>query len=476
MVRNGHTGEGVFMGPTLFEHGIGKRGVWLNASHYVTCAMTGAGKSATSLNFRLIFHPGSMVVISPKPEHVNFALGRRTDPTLFLRPEAEQDRRPGCYPRDSKARFHLPNGRCFNLDAGKQSAFDSDRYTLLSDVWVDRPGAIGRLLAISSGSFPDNPRAKEQWFIKAPRIGLAATWGHVLTTVADCRCHTMPFGLRLLLGIDPTTGVARPDNQTRLFQQMMNNPGLGGWIQSVGSSLYQLGERNFGALNSELQTNAGWMLDPTMAAVLEGPSSFSFEEVGVDGWPVTVFITPPRGEKPANAWLRSTLELMQLVFQQRESVPSQSVAIICDELKFWGAECQSVKDSMNILRDKNVSIHLYTQSYAQLIEMYGEQGAAEVLSASCLQLFGCNDLRTRQFVHERLGQTTCKVEGIDGIVDLASTDAIDRDLSLTSPLQVVLSPGAAPMLLGRVAHKPIRTKEGAFFEGLHLEGHYDEGL
>jgi hypothetical protein len=373
----------------------------------------------------------------------------------------------------------LLNGRCFNFDPVNQSAYKSDSYRLLNDVHIERPGAVGRLLGISAGSFPDDPFAKDQWYIKGPRTALAGTWGHFLTSDNPDE-HTMPYGLQRLLGIDPETGVADPRNQEKLFQEMMRNPALNGWIQTVACSLYQLGEKNFGILNSELQNNAGWMLDPTMFDVLTKPSHFSLDDVGLEGWPVTAFFTPPRAEKAANAWLRSLFELMQLVFQQRELIPLHPLAIICDELKFWGKDCQSAKDSLNVMRDKNIALHLYLQSYAQLVEMYGEAGAAEVLSACCLQIFGCNDLSTRKMIREKLGQTKYQKGGLSSdyasLVDLLSDDAIDRYLSRSSPLQLVLPPDTPPMMLGRLAYKTMRTKEGTYYEGLPLKGYYDDHL
>ncbi len=345
---------------------------------------------------------------------------------------------------------------------------------------MEKPGAIGRLMALAAGSFPDNHNVKDQWYIKGPKTGLASTWGHFLSASDDPSKHNVVYGLQRLLGIDPLTGIAEPRNQEKLFQEMMRNPSLNGWIQTVACSLYQLGEKNFGALNSELQTNAGWMLDPTMTEVLTKPSSFSLDCLGHDDWPVTAFFTPPRGEKVANAWLRSIFELMQVVFQQQEHVPKYSTGIICDEFKFWGSDVTSARDSLNVMRDKNVALHIYTQSYAQLLEMAGEQGAAEMLSACCLQVFGCNDLITRKMIREKLGRTQYRKWGrasdCPTAVDVLSDDSIDRYLSRSSPLQIVMPPDTPAMMLGRLAYKTLRTKEGTYYEGLPLKGHYDDHL
>src|SRR5690606_33372479 len=101
---------------------------------------------------------------------------------------------------------------------------------------------------------------------------------------------------------------------------------------------------------------------------------------------------------------------------------------------------------------------------------------------STMQYFAVNDLATATRISERLGYTTLKQKNpISGKVErlvaqVITPDEVLRELSLTSPLSYVMGGGVAPMRLRRVAYKPIRTGEGARFEGLPLAGQYDEGL
>ena len=78
----------MFAGVTTFEHGVGRKAVWIkDSAHVITCAMPGAGKFTTSLGLNAIFHSGSGVWLSPKPEIADFILGRRVDSTIFDRPD-----------------------------------------------------------------------------------------------------------------------------------------------------------------------------------------------------------------------------------------------------------------------------------------------------------------------------------------------------------------------------------------------------
>ncbi|QDS97080.1 type IV secretory system conjugative DNA transfer family protein [Adhaeretor mobilis] len=482
MKISGHTINGQFMGTTLFEHGIGKQAVVLNGNHYLTLASTGAGKSITSIWPQLLMGRYSgAIVISPKPEHANLAAFRHADPALFEFGASlpENAISLGCNPKVAKTtRYHLPRSRSFCLDPGGQTGWPSHRYTFLSDVDCDQPGAVGRLLAIASGSFPDNPKANDPWFTNGPRSALAAACGHLLTAGYPVEEQTLPCALRRIMGIDPETGRASTDAQVAFLAEMMENPALGGFIQIVAASVNQLGEKAFGTLNSELQTKGIWMLDPTMEKVLSGPSDFRIDEIGVDDWPVTLFAIPPRGERAADAWLRSIFELAGLVFQQRKGAPKRPILVVADEVGIWGKEVNKVREWLAIMRDKNVKLWLHAQNYPQLVEMYTESGAQQILSACVLQVFGCSDPETRQMIGKELGKRKLKGKQNDHdykeVVDLAAGDAIARELSLSSSLQYVLAPNLPPMRLARVAHDRLTTDDGAHFDGLPLKGHYEE--
>jgi len=109
----------MFAGMTQFEHGINRQPVWINDSaHWIVSAMTGSGKFTTSLALQSIFHPGSAVFVSPKPEIADFALGRRVDPRIFSASEAGKIKQAlGVDPRGiTEAQYHIPNSRSFLFD------------------------------------------------------------------------------------------------------------------------------------------------------------------------------------------------------------------------------------------------------------------------------------------------------------------------------------------------------------------------
>ncbi|TWT96902.1 Type IV secretory system Conjugative DNA transfer [Botrimarina colliarenosi] len=484
----GHLHDTPLIGQTLPEHGLRGAAVHVPGHHYTTIACTGSGKLAASAAHQLIGWPDDLLAISEKNDLCDLALGRRCDPTLWddLRLVRRWGRRLGADPRGiTQARYHLAGGRVMNVDLGGSTAYPASRYTFLNEVDVTEAGAQARLMAIARGLFPEQKKtatADPYWQL-APQGAFAAVAGHVRTTEPDPRDQTLVRATERLMGIDPATGKSNPKLQERLFLEMMHNPHLGGFIAAQGAELYNLGEKTLGPLMSTIGTRTRWMLgDKRVREMLSGPSDFSLEELGAGGPPLSVFVTPVRGDKSSQAFLRMLLELSVLMFQQRREPPKKRVLLLADEVPAWGEEqVNLLRSSMNILRDRKVTVWLYAQSYGQLVQLCDEQGAAEILSASCVQLFGCRDKCTVDMIRDRLGKTVIRRNSGKGPakfeeVYVADTDAIYDELSPASPLQYVFPYAGRPMRLGRVGYTSIRTREGLVLPGLNYQGHYDVRL
>lgn len=480
----------MFAGMTMLEHGIARSPVWINDSaHWINCAMTGGGKFTTSLAFCEIFHPGCAVFTSPKPELADFGLGRRVDPRLFTRGRNSfSGQTMGVNPLGiTKARYHIPNSRCFVLDPSGQSVYPSARYNPLCEVDIRSDSARTRLLAIAAGSFPDKKGTRtDPWFVNTPRGLLAAGCGHALTSDPNPHNHSLPAVIDMLMGVDSKTGVASPKQFEATLKSMMANNSLDGFIRACASNVYQLGQRAFGNLYSEFENNCRWATDGPMRHHLSGSSEFSFSWLGDDNYPVTVFIVGYAGAKAFQAnipWLRTVSELGLEVLSTRPTTGRMPVLWCGDEYRSWGSELEGVRHGFTILRHKNVKLSLYTQSWQQLEDMFGAHGAAELESCSTMQYFGCNDLPTAERISRRLGKCTTSKrrswlssERVHREVELVTPAEVMQELRSSSNLQYVFPSSALPMRLERVAFKPLRTKDGGRFAGLPLEGHYDDGL
>ncbi|MCA9231057.1 MAG: TraM recognition domain-containing protein, partial [Planctomycetales bacterium] len=296
----------------------------------------------------------------------------------------------------------------------------------------------------------------------------------------------LPAVIDMLMGIDPATGLASPKYFESVLKSMMGNSSLDGFIQACASNIYQLGQRAFGNIYSEFENNCRWATDGWMRRHLSGPSDFSFSWLGDDEHPITVFIVAMRGTRAFQAsipWLRTVSELSLEIFSTRTNVGCKPLLWVGDEYKSWGAEVEGVRVGFTILRDKNVKLVLYTQSWEQLVEMFGEHGAAELESCSTMQYFGCNDLATAERISRRLGKTSTSQskgwfnrEKIRREVDLVTPAEVMQELRSSSNIQYLMPSNSLPMRLERVAFKELYTRDGGYFAGLPLEGHYDDGL
>lgn len=505
-VRLGHLYDKLFYGLTRFEHGVGRLAIFLRENHLQVIANSGSGKFARHGAFVSGWGaPGGGLFISPKSfEWANFGVARRSDPSLW-HSERGRRRNLGVNPaeaareRSHVARFHIPNGRCFIVAPDNQSVFPGSCYNPRADIDFAKPEALSRVLAVAGASFPAAPPTsnRDSWFWQSPTGALAAAWAYLNLTDPDPRHHTLAYALRWIMGYDenprrlplqkdkPVPPPGSPAMQRLHFIMLAQcHNALSGRIALAGNSLMQLSEKSFGSVISELETKASWLLDPRYQQVMNGESDFALSEIGVDGWPVTVYVSPVQGEgESGDAFLRMMYKLASLIFLQRSWRPKQQILMVGDEIgSSWGKGLrEEVLQLLTLGRYKNVSVVNYWQDVSQIDEALGAHGRHTALGNSATLLFGLNDDCTRDFASSRLGRHTIKArQGWRGAstpreVDLASADAIDRELAMTSPLAYVFSPARRPMCVHLPAFKDITTPEGAFFQGMPgMDGHYEE--
>lgn len=477
----------MFLGMTTYEQGVGRQPVWINDSaHPVVCCKTGGGKFITSLAHQAMFHPGSAVFFSPKPEIADFSLGRRIDPRLFSSARMTAIKGAlGVDPRGiTKVKYHIPNSRSFILDPSNQTG-RSCRYNPLDEVDLRKPNARTLLLAIAAGSFTDKKNVRtDPWYTNTPRGLLAAGCAHKKSTDPNPGNHTLPAAIDMLMGVDPRTGIASPAYFESVLEDMKRNTTLDGFIQSCASNVYQLGENAFGNIFSEFENNCRWATDSLMRQHLSGNSEFSFQWLGDDDAPVTAHVIGYRGFRGFQAnipWTRTIAELSLEILATRPHVGKIPILWCGDEYRSWGAEIDGVRNGFTILRDKKVKLLLYCQSWEQLEEMFGSHGAAELESCSTMVYFGVNDLATAERISRRLGKhVVCQTRGFINRqkmyreVDLVTPTEVMQELRSSSNLEYVFPSNTLPMRLERVAFKPLRTPDGGKFAGLPLEGYYDE--
>ncbi len=479
----GYTSEEFYLGRTLFEDSyVGGQDLWLPENHFVSLAGTGAGKSICTIYPIGCTYAGSALIVSPKPELADVLTGRRTDVSLFEHNDHPFKRLGIDVRGHTQCRYHLRGGRVMTLDPHQQGYYLSKKHTILSEINPRNDLARALIFAVASGIVPENSEAREPFFRDAARSALASGIGGVM-----CRYprpnHTLPFVADKLLGVDPHTGRADPQLARDFLIECAQIGDMGGFIRAGAVQLLDMGEQTFGSVQAELLNHLRFINDPMMRRHLEGPSDFSYTEMGED-YPLTVFIIPPRlAAQESMSFLRMHAELalqLQIHKRNRPRVPNW---ICLDEYSRYPMD--TVASQVVILREARARLHLVAQGIATLNKAMGKHGVGELLSCSDLQCYGIKDtdLESLEFIAKALGKYTCRRGGrfrgrpvSESIYDLMTPAEIAVQLRKTNPLQIVFPASSAPMKLERLAHKPVVTAEGGRFRGLPLAGHFDDDL
>ncbi|QDV71869.1 type IV secretory system conjugative DNA transfer family protein [Botrimarina mediterranea] len=507
----GHFKEGLFCGVTRRRDTGSPRAFVCRENHWNIFGRNGSAKFVSNGAFVSAFNRrGGGLFISPKSdEWTNFGVQRGADPRLWERSQS-LGRSLGVNPvvtRDPPrvtASWFVPNGRCFIVAPENDSQFEGSCWNPLMDCGIAPEGAAipeawSRLIAVCGSPFPaaDPGSNRDSFWWQSPTAALAAASAFILCTDPRPGHWNLAYALRWVLGYDENPGRFGYDEHGRLkvavgsplmqqvhFREMaMASELLDGQVAMAGNALLQMGEKTFGGVNAELQAKANFLVDPRYQRVM-GRSDFSLEEIGADPeWPVSAYFSPVAGEgEEPLAFLRMAYRLGSQIFLKRDFKPEHPIVVVGDEIgSSWGRGLRhEVLNLHTYGRFRNVMCINYWQDLSQTYSALGREGAQTALANSAQMFFGGACREGREYLRERLGEKTIHIGGFGRQrerrqVELASSDAIDRDLNMGSSLAYVLPSSSRPVCVRRVAFKTIRTPEGAVYEGLPgVRGHYSE--
>ena len=148
-----------------------------------------------------------------------------------------------------------------------------------------------------------------------------------------------------------------------------------------------------------------------------------------------------------------------------------------------------LETAAGLMAGYGIKIWSIWQDLTQLESIYGERWQTFIGNASLFQAFGLNDLKSLQYVSDRLGPTTVTtistsgltvgqlVQGADGktramsSAPLLSADEVAYHFSRQSGKEVVIYPGAPPIHMQRASwldpdfkkfHPPEKGTDGRF--------------
>ena len=396
--------KGIFLGKTMFWEDFGTRQVRIeDDGHLLTIARTGAGKSLTAIWPTLLSYKGSALVVDPKGEHAKLTLGYRQQNATVK--EVCWDGTPTKGITQSKPESRIAKGRAFVLDPfNVVDCYQSARYNLLSEIDIKSPHARTMISAVSSSCVNISDGENKFWEETARQV-LDGAIAHVLSTKPESQ-HNLPAVADMLLGIDRELGVADDDLLRQALVDMRMNGAAGGLPQRAAMLFDNLGEKAYGNVTAELLNALKFCTDPAMRECLTH-SDFKLSDLYNFG-PTTIYISVPlKALTEQDRWLRCLTELaMTLGFIHAEDSfkPDPPVLLVLDELPRYGKQLPGIEAGLVTLREAGVKVWSFVQTYAQLIECFGKEGAASFESSGTVQVFGVQDVQTAEWLSRKLGQ------------------------------------------------------------------------
>ena len=441
---------------------------------------TGAGKMVSDLGPRLATMMNSHVTCSVKPELADYFLGRNVDPSPAYREDlARAGLPPGVDPVGiTGVRYHKPQFRSFLIDPTCQSVYakagQGHCYPFLNDIPARDPHVgPSRAQALCRALVPEKVGSNaDPFFVNAPMSRVYSGVGHVLTAFPP-HLHSLSTVADFLMGRDPETGGASPEQKARNTRMMMANGAWGGTIAGAAALFEGAGEKTKSSVDYEVFLNLAWTQTDAMRRALSGPDPVSLADLGRDDHPAALWVVPDPEDVPgAQKFMRAVVAMLIAV---RKSVPAADlprlplVANFDEARQYVGKEAA---EAAMVLRSAKVKQVQYWQSVRSAREMLGDGPFQEYAAQSTLRFYGLRDPDECEWVSRHLGFRV----GRDGRPQpLADAQTVRRNLAIDSNLQYVLPYGnASVMRLERRGFKTIRTREGLHLRGLPLEGRYDE--
>ena len=410
--------------------------------HQATVAGSRGGKGISVILPNLARYAGSMVVLDPKGENATLTAERRglgrsvpaggmgqtiiaLDP--FMTADIDPAYRANFNPMDT-------------LDVQDE------------DTFVDDCDSIADALVVSDGK-----NSNDHWNSSA-RLVLRG----VIAWVASA-----PFGSRDLGEVRRLLHLPL-DKFDDLLADMIDTPKRAfGVPAEMASALLGMGSDEQGSVLSTVRTNILFLSSPPMEKMLRSGG----RQPDLKAWKFggcTIYLCLPAGRLHRHA--RFFRLLLNRLFAAVESTPKKGkipAIIMLDEMHVLGHMAQ-LETAAGFIAGYGVKIHSIWQDFTQAEGIYGKRWQTFLGNASLFQSFALNDMKTLQYVSDRLGgssvvsvtqsETTLgkAARGFDGIsqttqmIPLLSPSEVAEEFSRQGMAQCVMYPGASPIWMRRV--------------------------
>jgi len=168
-------------------------------------------------------------------------------------------------------------------------------------------------------------------------------------------------------------------------------------------------EKTRGGVMAQARSATGFLDSPGVIAALSRPLC---DLAQIKRRPMSLYFAIPDTRLQSHAGFLRLLIAATLAAIKADRTAPNRVLLMLDEFGNLG-KMEEIENDMTLLRGYKGHICVIAQSIGQLKKIYGEEGFANIMANSKVQMFfGIGDLPTLKYVSELLGEMTIKVESI----------------------------------------------------------------
>ena len=424
--------------------------------HLLTVAGSRSGKGRSAIVPNMCMYSGSILAIDPKGELASITAARRGRGSENAEGMGQQ---------------------VFVLDPFKTVQGPGAEYRASFNplAAIDADGPLGRDDAALLADSLIIPSKTESYWTDAAKMLLTGLILHVCAVEAGPRRSLITVRDHLTQDEDGLADV---------LAHMSCSETAGGVVARAANTLVNMSDRERSSILSTAIVQTDFLDSPVMRDVVER-SDFSLSQL--KDTPTTVYLSLPAGRMGTHArWLRLMIALTIEAMERHRAIPTHPVLIIMDEFHALGP-MQTIERAAGLIAGFGVRLWPILQDLTQLKRDYKESWETFLGNAGLTQWFGINDLTTLEYLSKRLGLTTLNVisqgeiskgqaaSGFSGqslskqTTDLMTPEEIGRYFSRQSGRQLVLWPGADPIVMRRINYDDEEDFAGKFDPDLNFQ-------
>jgi len=406
--------------------------------HILTVAGSRSGKGVSAIVPNLLSYQGSILAIDPKAELASMTAKFRKE-TL----------KQNVFVLD-------PFNKATNCAAEWRAEYNPLDILSLEDSssFVEDAGLIADAIII-----PDE-HGDSHWDETAKNI-LEGLIIHVATHTSYHGRRNLKTVYQLAMNIMRDSSIRKTMEKNRIFSDV---------VKEAASTFFEKEEKERNGVLSTLRRHVRFLGYSSISSVL-GKSSFDLDKIKSE--PTTIYLCLPAMRLgTCSRWFRLFVNLVLSRMEETAKKPKVPVLLCLDEFAALG-HMKSIEDAAGQIAGFGCRLWPILQDLGQLETLYKDRWQTFMANAGVLQFFGNSDMKTLEWISNRLGETTVRESSQKDLTltsreqsdesgltfttkqhSLLTPEEISRYFSRDDPMQrqLVFVAGKSPIVLQRVCY------------------------